>query len=268
MPASAVRAAGLVFGARYLFNGVNGESCLEPVEVDDYTSVGIFLVSLWELDPDAVALGANRGAADAVSAVRAHHGLRAPAGSAIYFACDVDPAGLPGGPPGAVPYFRGVAPAVRDAGYLVGGYLGAAAANACLDAGVVERVMLPNASAWADGATLAQPAAIRQLLPMIELGGELVDPDVADPETAGLWNGSGLWPVPQPESEVEVWTYVSCVDHALLPAPDNTILDWVVTPSGNKIPVPVDGIDQARDFCQRSLSGAYAWLLVGCPTLR
>ena len=173
-----------------------GNNPLSSAEVAGYTAANFGVGSLWELNPTAVANGENQGVSDAQNAVRAAQSLGQPKGTAIYFACDTDPSLLPGGPSGGVPYYRGTA-AVRQSGYLSGCYGGAALVNACLSAGVIDRAMIPNAPSWSDG-QVPRRDDVQQGYPYVVITGEQYDPDTANTDTAGLWNGHGHWPVVAP----------------------------------------------------------------------
>lgn len=201
VPAKDVARAGRRFALGYLFNGYNDAGCLTRAHVADYTDRGLGLGSLWEVQASEVAEGERTGLSHGRCAVEGARNLAQPKHSTITAACDQDPASLPGGPAGAVAYYRGFARAVREAGFLVMGYIGAAGANACLDAGVIDRVMIPNASAWADGAR-PRRVDVLQGYPYVTVGGAEVDPDRANLQTAGLWNGHGLFPreTPPPDA--------------------------------------------------------------------
>jgi hypothetical protein len=202
------RAGGYSAQLAYLAgNDAIDEAWVQACAVDDFP-----IGSLWELNPGAVALGQAQGTADAVAAVKAAVAIKQPRGTAIYAACDTDPAGLPGGPAGAVPYYRGFA-YVRAAGYLAGAYIGAAGANECLAVGVVDRVFIPYASAWADGET-PKREDVAQGYPYVVIGGQEYDPDTANQDTVGLWTLRGPWPVPAPKPKPAV-TYVD-----IAPAPN------------------------------------------------
>lgn len=204
------RKHGRYFLLRYLDNGINTASCLKATEVRTYSAAGFGIGSIWEAAPGAAAGGEPSGIEDAKFAVAAAKALPQPEETALYLAVDVDPAGLPGGLPTAVAYFRGVASVLRPAKFLVGAYLGAAAANEALAAGVIDRVMIPAASSWGDGAT-PKRVDILQGYPAVRIGGRDYDPDTAA-HTAGLWNFHGPWPeVRKAPAEREVTAKVALV---------------------------------------------------------
>lgn len=207
-PAEA-RAAGYSGILRYLPNGVNSATALSSAEVARYSAADFGIGSLWELAADAAAGGEAAGVRDAQRATSAALALGQPKGTAIYAATDTDPAGLPGGAPTDVAYYRGFA-AVRQAGYLAGAYTGAAAANAALAAGVIDRVMLPAASSWADGAT-PHRVDLAQQVQQVTIGGNAYDVDL-DEGAAGLWTLHGPWPAPvvspvpvTPQEVIAMW---------------------------------------------------------------
>ena len=186
-------AAAKAAGYSGCMNYLAGHNALTRAQVAVY-GPDFGIGSLWELNPDAVANGENQGTVDGRAAVAAAKVLGQPKGSAIYAACDTDPASLPGGPAGAIPYYRGFAIAVRPSGYLAGAYIGAAGANACIGAGVIDRVMIPSATSWADGQTPKREDII-QRYPYAIIAGVEYDPDTAASlEACGLWNIAGLWP--------------------------------------------------------------------------
>lgn len=202
VPAKAARAAGKRWGGLYLFNGVNGWNAINRRTVEDYTACGLLLLSLCEVQASEVSQGEQVGIEHGKLFVESARNVEQPRGSSLFAACDQDPAGLPGGPHGAVAYYRGFAGPVRDVGYLVGGYIGAAGANACLDAGVIDRVMAPNASSWSDGQRYRRVDVMQGYDPAARIGGYGIDPDEANLETAGFWDAHGLWPrEPRPAFE-------------------------------------------------------------------
>jgi Domain of unknown function (DUF1906) len=186
---------------RYLDNGDNAGSCLSATEVATYTAAGFGIGSLWERSPTAAAGGYNQGLADGEQAVAAAEAVGQPKLTAIYAAVDTDPASLSAN---AIElYFRGFSLKVRIAGYYSGAYLGAAVANQCWNARIIDRVMIPGAKAWSDGAS---PLAvdIQQTAATVDIDGVTCDIDYAPvPETAGLWTSHGPWPVPKPATPVQ-----------------------------------------------------------------
>ena len=169
-------------------------------ELDAYTAAHLWVWMFFELSTSDVLGGESAGAAHAAQALQAIASWVLPKGTVVtvFFACDTDPAGLPGGPSGAVPYWRG-ASAVRQSGHRCGAYISASGANALLDAGVVDRICIPNAPAWADGQT-AKRIDIEQ--GPQELWGNLyVDYPDAVYTTDCLFNATGNYPDPQAQED-------------------------------------------------------------------
>lgn len=187
---------------RYL----TGNNPLSRSELETYTAHGFYVFALFEVGTDDVQGGEAAGTAHAHAALQALDALKVPKGIAvtIFFACDEDPAGLPGGPKGAIPYYRGTA-AVRTAGHRNGAYIGAKGANALLGAGVVDRIMLPNATSWQDD-TVPEREDVVQGYPYVTIGGSQYDPDTVHTLDV-LWNLHGNYAQPHhPQGEEVNWT--------------------------------------------------------------
>lgn len=188
----------LRFVGRYLDNGRNPEH-LSTSEVQAYTALGVYVLSIWELAADAVSGGLPAGRSDGEKAVTAMQALGAPPGASVTGTCDEDPRVLHEGPGGTLGYFRGFSSEVRGAGYVSMGYLGAAAANICLAAGAIDLVWIPAAADWADGAT-PDRVDVSQSVDQAVVGQVEVDLDEAA-TTAGMWNNRGLAYPTQPIPE-------------------------------------------------------------------
>lgn len=78
---------GVSFVGRYLIPP-GYISALTPQEIADLRAAGLAILLCWELSAEAVKGGAARGAQDGARARELAEGFGAPAGTAIYFACD------------------------------------------------------------------------------------------------------------------------------------------------------------------------------------
>lgn len=186
------KALGFVGKGCYLPNGVNGATCLTKAEAVVNTAADFPMFSLCEIAPDAAKGGESAGVAFAQLFTRSAASVGQTKG-ALIAAVDVDPAELP--PGSGVAFFRGFSQ-IRQAGFLVGGYLGALLDNEVLAAGFIDVPMLPGAASWADGAT-AKRAAILQQVSQVNIDGADYDVDlVPDVTKAGLWTLHGTWPAP------------------------------------------------------------------------
>jgi hypothetical protein len=197
-------AAALKLGYSAILRYLVGDSPLTKKEVETYTAANFGVGSAWELSGTAAQNGETLGHDDAVRAVAAAVALGqpkgiTPQGTAIYAAVDFDPENYI---PAIVKYFTGWAAVVRAAGYLAGGYVGAKGANACLGAGVLDRIWIPGATSWSDGAK-PDRVDIQQGATQVQIDGVTCDTDVYDgttpqPDyhlsTSGLWNGNGEFP--------------------------------------------------------------------------
>lgn len=188
------KALGYTFGLRYLDNGENQDTCLDEAEAQTYTDADFGIGSLCEISADAAAGGESAGIAFAQLFVRSALLVCQPKGSTLYAATDVDPRSLPAG--AGLAFYRGFSE-VRRSGYLAGAYAGALLDDQALAAGVIDRVMIPGASSWSDGAT-AKRVDIDQEVDQVTIGGATFDVDLAELSTAGLWTLKGLWPARAP----------------------------------------------------------------------
>lgn len=157
-------------------------------EIDLYTGLGFGVFLVYEMNPSAAAGGAPAGVSDGRTAVAQAKALGAPAGAPIYLATDTDPASLPGGPAGAVPYYAAASAQIRPAGFLTGAYLGAAAVNECLKAHAIDRTFIPAATSWADG---SQPLRTDILQGYPSISYVTIDGVECDQDQAGA--GAGIW---------------------------------------------------------------------------
>ena len=82
-----LRESGVSFVGRYLIPP-GYISALTPQEIADLRAAGLAILLCWELSAEAVKGGAARGAQDGARARELAESFGAPAGTAIYFACD------------------------------------------------------------------------------------------------------------------------------------------------------------------------------------
>lgn len=160
---------GYTLVCRYLSH--DGSKNLRAAEVSDFLGHGVDIVVVWESGSGRAKAGFDAGLQDGHDAVTQAQALGLPAGSAIYFAVDYDPAGnfAP-----VVAYFHGAGQPVTAAGYTVGVYACADALDAVMGAGKADFGW--QTLAWSHG-RLSPRASLYQAGQTVTLDGVVCDVD-------------------------------------------------------------------------------------------
>lgn len=177
---------GVKFVCRYYSYGTSGKN-LTRAEADQLAAGGLWIVSVWEYDPDAPLNGWDQGARDAAAATMSANRCDQPTGSVIYFACDRD------FPTSQFPvigqYFQGIATALGGDTWEPGAYAKYDLGKWLLDNGYIKWLWQPFA--WSRGKWDPR-AVIRQTVNGVNVGGHNVDDDVAEFSYYGQWQPGKL----------------------------------------------------------------------------
>jgi hypothetical protein len=141
----------IAFVARYYRDPVSTWPVLSPNEAQKLSSLGLKIVAVWQQNsPDPENLSYSQGYSDAIAAYREAKAVGQPAGSAIYFAVDLNADDLQP----VKEYFRGIAAGLAASGngraeYRIGVYGSGAVCDAIKKAGLAEYSWLSKATTWA-----------------------------------------------------------------------------------------------------------------------
>lgn len=193
-----VAVAGKSFVGRYI--GVtDGQGYLRPAEAAQLTQAGLTIVSIYERNPTTISYFTPQQAIDdARDAISAAQKAGQPVGSAIYFTVDMDPGrGADGSTNLAIidKYFQGISSyfSQHESPYSIGVYgAGDVLRTVLSDSSVgAKYTWLAYAPGWAGNNTFSSEniEQTRNSTPSnpINLGGAIVDLDVAHTQSFGAW---------------------------------------------------------------------------------
>jgi hypothetical protein len=179
---------GVAFVVRYCSYDHTGKN-LTASEANVLASAGLWIVTVWEYDPDAPLNGYPQGVKDATAYIDQMRPLGQPSGSVAYMALDRD------FPPDRYPiigrYLQGADSVLWRAGYRTGAYCKYDLGRWLLDRGIVKWVW--QTYAWSGGKWDPR-AQIRQVANGVNLGGHHVDKDEAEFASYGQWQPGRLPP--------------------------------------------------------------------------
>jgi hypothetical protein len=184
-----IAAGGMKFVARYYSNFA--AKTLTPLEARKLSDSGLQIVVVFEDANDIIGVfTAARGASDATTAVQLASAVGQPAGSAIYFAVDFDPAQAEVAGP-IVEYFQAVNQVLNAAPvlYCAGVYGSGLTCRMIRDSGFAKFTWLSGSSAYRESSSFRAQADILQSAPSRSLFDRQldIDDDVAQKEEFGAF---------------------------------------------------------------------------------